>query len=166
MAAKAVTQISQLLGYTPKSTTHVAGADGSTGAGGSGGGAASGAGAAGAGAGAGPEQKSSSQGSIKKLDLKALVASAGGKVWSKVLFFPNHKEAHVDNSGDMVTSFEIFLSLINSATKTLDVCVYTISDDRISNVIAQLYATGVQVRVITDRYYHGRHALLSILAFS
>ncbi len=42
------------------------------------------------------------------------------------------------------------VELCRRAKKTVDICVYTISDDRLSNAIIDAHKRGVQVRVITD----------------
>jgi len=54
------------------------------------------------------------------------------------LFFPSEK------------SLEKLLSLLHSATTSLDVCVYSLTDDRISDTILQAHHRGVAVRLITD----------------
>lgn len=41
-------------------------------------------------------------------------------------------------------------SLISQCSSTLDICVYTITDDRISKAVLDAHARGVAVRVITD----------------
>jgi cardiolipin hydrolase len=40
--------------------------------------------------------------------------------------------------------------LIDAATETVDVCVYTITDDRISRRLLAAHARGVRVRIVTD----------------
>jgi len=47
-------------------------------------------------------------------------------------------------------SFNKFLQYIGSATTTIDICVFTISEDLISNLIIDLHKSGVKVRVVTD----------------
>jgi len=42
------------------------------------------------------------------------------------------------------------ISSIKTARKSLDICVYTISDDRISKEIVDIYKKGVAVRIISD----------------
>ena len=42
------------------------------------------------------------------------------------------------------------LALCNHAQKTLDVCVFTISDDTLANAILAAFKRGVDVRIITD----------------
>jgi len=51
------------------------------------------------------------------------------------LFFPDHDHASVP-------TFERFLLYLHSATKSLDVCVFTITDDRISSVLLDSHRTG------------------------
>jgi len=40
--------------------------------------------------------------------------------------------------------------LLEEAQRTVDICVYTITDDRIANAISAAHARGVQIRIITD----------------
>ncbi len=40
--------------------------------------------------------------------------------------------------------------LIGGARKTIDVCVFTITDDRISDALAEAHRRGVAVRIVTD----------------
>lgn len=42
------------------------------------------------------------------------------------------------------------IRLVRGAESSIDICVFTISDDRISREIAEAHRRGVQVRVITD----------------
>lgn len=48
------------------------------------------------------------------------------------------------------TSFSRFLSVLDSATKTLDVCVFTITNDEIARSLVNAHKRGVNVRCITD----------------
>jgi len=57
---------------------------------------------------------------------------------AEALFFP--RDGNIDR----------ILGYLDSCVKTLDVCVYTITDDRISSLMVKLHRRGVQVRVITD----------------
>lgn len=59
------------------------------------------------------------------------------------LFFP-------DNDADDGYNFDRFLAYLRSATESLDVCVFTISDNQIRDVIRDLHAKGVRVRLLTD----------------
>jgi len=59
----------------------------------------------------------------------------------ETLFFPD------DNTGAKLTRL---LQYLLSAKNTLDVCVYTITDDRISNSLIEAKKRGVFVRIITD----------------
>ncbi|HEY4652286.1 MAG TPA: phospholipase D-like domain-containing protein [Pontibacter sp.] len=42
------------------------------------------------------------------------------------------------------------ISAIDAAEKTIKICVFTISDDRISEAIVQAHRRGVSIRIITD----------------
>jgi len=60
---------------------------------------------------------------------------------SEVIFFPDDKKG---------TSLHRFLHYLDSAKHTLDICVFNITDNRISNTIREIHHRGVQVRIITD----------------
>jgi len=59
------------------------------------------------------------------------------------LFFPDTDKKDGNN-------YEIFLQYLSSPKKTLDVCVFTITDDSAANILIDLHKKGVKVRVITD----------------
>lgn len=42
-------------------------------------------------------------------------------------------------------------AMLNAATKTVDICIFTITDDRIAQAIAAAHERGVLARIITDR---------------
>lgn len=56
----------------------------------------------------------------------------------EALFFPDSR------------SYARLLEVLQSARKSMDICVYTITDDRISRIIEQAHKNGVSVRIITD----------------
>lgn len=62
---------------------------------------------------------------------------------NKVIFFPEKDSKNLPNLHE-------FLSYLGSAQSTLEICVFTITDDRISREIIRSKAKGVKVRVITD----------------
>eukprot|EP01099_Mayorella_cantabrigiensis_P003726 TRINITY_DN2814_c0_g1_i1.p1 TRINITY_DN2814_c0_g1~~TRINITY_DN2814_c0_g1_i1.p1 ORF type:complete len:230 (-),score=44.63 TRINITY_DN2814_c0_g1_i1:42-683(-) len=87
--------------------------------------------------------------------------------FSEVLFFPDEKMPcreflagkecwrlkkgqTCDYGHDESASLVKFLRYINQAQKTLEVCVFTITCDEISNAVVEAHKRGVQVRVITD----------------
>lgn len=43
------------------------------------------------------------------------------------------------------------ISIINSAQKTLDVAIYSLTDSKVGSAITQAHGRGVSVRIITDR---------------
>ncbi|KAF9407795.1 hypothetical protein BGZ76_005989, partial [Entomortierella beljakovae] len=47
-------------------------------------------------------------------------------------------------------SFSNLLNTLNKARKSLDICVFTITDDQISNAVIRAHERGVRVRIITD----------------
>ena len=64
-------------------------------------------------------------------------------VYNEVLFFSSSEK-------DDCEDFERFLEILQSGNKTLDICVFIITDNRIRNVIAREFNDGVKVRIITD----------------
>jgi len=59
------------------------------------------------------------------------------------LFFPD-----TDKSDGL--NYEIFLQYLSSPTKTIEVCVFTITDDAVANILLDLHKKGIKVRIITD----------------
>lgn len=51
---------------------------------------------------------------------------------------------------DQGSSLLTFLSYINAAKKTMDICVFTITCDEIADAVLAAHERGVKVRVITD----------------
>lgn len=45
---------------------------------------------------------------------------------------------------------EVLIKRLKDAKKSLDVCMFTISSPQLANIVLQLHAKGVVVRVITD----------------
>jgi len=58
-------------------------------------------------------------------------------------FFP-------DNDKSDGLNYEKFLEYLSSPKKTLEVCVFTITDDSVANILIDLHKKGIKVRVITD----------------
>jgi len=85
---------------------------------------------------------SSSTHEITHLKSTALVKDSSSGDINDALFFPDPKK----EGG----SYEIFLEYLSSPKKTLDVCVFTITDDSAANILIDLHKKGVKVRVITD----------------
>ena len=48
------------------------------------------------------------------------------------------------------SSFRQFLSVLKEAKQSLDICVFTITDNRVVSVLRDLKAAGVQIRIISD----------------
>ena len=48
------------------------------------------------------------------------------------------------------TNFSRFLSVLDSAQRTLDVCVFTVTNDSIAQALSNAHRRGVVVRIITD----------------
>eukprot|EP01027_Heterolobosea_sp_BB2_P011733 GEZU01017062.1.p1 GENE.GEZU01017062.1~~GEZU01017062.1.p1 ORF type:complete len:278 (+),score=112.20 GEZU01017062.1:981-1814(+) len=64
--------------------------------------------------------------------------SSSSSVHSDALFFPSEK------------SLEKFVALLASAKKSMDICVFTITYDKIANTLIKAHKNGVKIRVITD----------------
>eukprot|EP01129_Flabellula_baltica_P015484 TRINITY_DN7908_c0_g1_i2.p1 TRINITY_DN7908_c0_g1~~TRINITY_DN7908_c0_g1_i2.p1 ORF type:complete len:316 (-),score=66.29 TRINITY_DN7908_c0_g1_i2:67-1014(-) len=62
------------------------------------------------------------------------------------LFFSGFPECEESNN----QSFSKFLRYLHTCSETLDICVFTITDDEISREIIDRHRSGVVVRVITD----------------
>jgi len=62
---------------------------------------------------------------------------------NEALFFPD-----TDKSDGL--NYDIFLQYLSSPKKTLDVCVFTITDDNAAKILIDLHKKGIKVRVITD----------------
>ncbi len=88
----------------------------------------------------GGDQKNNNKMTLQKIDLKT-----GLKAGGEVLLFPD---------GDSLPGaghFNRFLQVLQSATKTCDIAIYTLTDDRISRVIEDLHNSGtVKVRILTE----------------
>ncbi|KAF9105836.1 hypothetical protein BGX27_009425 [Mortierella sp. AM989] len=63
---------------------------------------------------------------------------ADDDVFASPVFFPSEE------------SFQHLINTLNRASKTLDICVFTITDDQVSNAVIRAHERGVQVRIITD----------------
>jgi len=61
-----------------------------------------------------------------------------------------HCNRHGCQFAHKTTSLSRFLTYLGKAQKTLDVCVFTITCDEISDTVIRLHNQGVKVRVITD----------------
>eukprot|EP01060_Flectonema_neradi_P017200 TRINITY_DN2403_c0_g3_i1.p1 TRINITY_DN2403_c0_g3~~TRINITY_DN2403_c0_g3_i1.p1 ORF type:complete len:342 (+),score=59.78 TRINITY_DN2403_c0_g3_i1:68-1093(+) len=63
---------------------------------------------------------------------------------NRALFFPDHEEA------DGMRTFEVFLQYLRSVEKSLDVCIFALTNNDIAETILNLHRKGVPVRVICD----------------
>jgi len=79
-----------------------------------------------------PKEKEESEPTIP-LDLKESL--------TEVMFFPDTE--------DFINVHRI-CHYLSSARKTLEICVFTITDDRFSKVLLDAHKKGVEVRIITD----------------
>mmetsp|Transcript_1415 Transcript_1415/g.1876 ORF Transcript_1415/g.1876 Transcript_1415/m.1876 type:complete len:325 (-) Transcript_1415:65-1039(-) len=73
---------------------------------------------------------------VQKLDITS-------KPINEAIFFP-------EPSGNSTANFDRFLHYLRSARVSIDICVFTITDDRISNIIEDLFREGIKIRIITD----------------
>ncbi|KAJ9465457.1 Mitochondrial cardiolipin hydrolase [Diplonema papillatum] len=67
-----------------------------------------------------------------------------GKRVSRVLFFPEKLEP------EGAYTMQVFLQYLGSAEQTLDICVFTMTNDEIANCILNSHRRGVKVRILTD----------------
>jgi len=81
--------------------------------------------------------------SVAKVEQLFAKLDLSSKPINESLFFPDADPATLHN-------FERFLAYLRSATKSLDICVFTITDDRISMIIEDAFRSGAKVRIITD----------------
>ena len=75
---------------------------------------------------------------LEPKELEPHKAASAGKTGSQVFFSPGED------------CLNAILSALRAALKTIDVCVFTISDDRISDVLIERHRKGLKVRVLTD----------------
>jgi cardiolipin hydrolase len=47
-------------------------------------------------------------------------------------------------------NFDIFLKYLRSARVSMDICVFTMTDDRVANILLANHKKGVKIRIITD----------------
>ncbi|KAF9928265.1 hypothetical protein FBU30_002532 [Linnemannia zychae] len=62
----------------------------------------------------------------------------GSNVFINPIFFPSEE------------SFKQLVKTLDNAKKSLDICVYTITDDHLANAIIRAHERGVKVRIISD----------------
>ena len=84
------------------------------------------------------------------------------KVFHKVLFFPDNRLVCRDffspegchftkcRNAHYKTSLGELLDFLNNATRSLDICVFTISCHELANAALKLHETGIAVRIITN----------------
>ncbi|KAF8922968.1 hypothetical protein BGZ58_003529, partial [Dissophora ornata] len=64
--------------------------------------------------------------------------SGGSEIFVNPIFFPSEQ------------SFHMLVKVLDDAKKSLDICVYTITDDHLANAIIRAHDRGVKVRIISD----------------
>lgn len=64
--------------------------------------------------------------------------SEGSNVFVNPIFFPSEQ------------SFQQLVKTLDGAKKSLDICVYTITDDHLASAIIRAHERGVKVRIISD----------------
>eukprot|EP01083_Nonionella_stella_P069303 184670_1 len=81
------------------------------------------------------EMSQKSKKSSEKIDLS--------KGFNEILFFPDRQSSNG-------WQFDRFVTFLRSARRSCDVCVFTITNDIISDCLVDLFRDGVTVRIITD----------------
>ncbi|KAG0329976.1 hypothetical protein BGZ99_009420 [Dissophora globulifera] len=64
--------------------------------------------------------------------------STDSSIFVNPIFFPSEK------------SFQMLIKVLDDSKKSLDICVYTITDDHIANAVIRAHDRGVKVRIISD----------------
>ncbi|KAG0202922.1 hypothetical protein BGX28_004708 [Mortierella sp. GBA30] len=64
--------------------------------------------------------------------------SGGSSIFVNPIFFPSEQ------------NFQQLLKTLDGAQKSLDICVYTITDDHLASAIIRAHQRGVKVRIISD----------------
>ncbi|KAF9353307.1 hypothetical protein BGX34_011648, partial [Mortierella sp. NVP85] len=64
--------------------------------------------------------------------------SGGSNVFVSPIFFPSEQ------------SFNKLVKTLDDAKKSLDICVYTITDDQLAKAIIRAHERGVKIRIISD----------------
>ncbi|KAG0279152.1 hypothetical protein BGZ95_002127 [Linnemannia exigua] len=70
----------------------------------------------------------------------------------------HHDEHHHSNNGVFISpvffpsedSFENFITTLSNAKKSLDICVFTITDNEVADIVIKAHERGVRVRIISD----------------
>jgi phosphatidylserine/phosphatidylglycerophosphate/cardiolipin synthase-like enzyme len=66
------------------------------------------------------------------------------------LFFPTHLEMESRADGTRLDTLDVLCKWLISAKRTLDVCVFTITNSAIARALLGAHRKGVRVRIITD----------------
>uniref|UniRef100_A0A7R9YVT9 Mitochondrial cardiolipin hydrolase n=1 Tax=Chlamydomonas euryale TaxID=1486919 RepID=A0A7R9YVT9_9CHLO len=98
---------------------------------------------------AAPPQANGAAASIGHVDV-IFFPEPSGKMPCRNANTPRGCHRHNCNYEHGPTLIGRFLQYLNSATRTLDICVFTITCDEISDAVMALHKRGVKVRVITD----------------
>ncbi|KAI8638112.1 hypothetical protein BD408DRAFT_423472 [Parasitella parasitica] len=91
--------------------------------------------------GAGPKALQKYFAELENIDPKFKSSSApvlSGDYFARAFFFPSKD------------SFNAFLSVLHSATKTIDICVFAFTDDDVANALISAKKRGVAIKIITD----------------
>ena len=79
------------------------------------------------------------------MNVQSAALSPSGKTShiAEVLFFHPFED-------DDIHDFERFLEILASANHSIDICVFTITDNRIRNILCREKREGTKIRIITD----------------
>ncbi|KAI9475856.1 MAG: hypothetical protein EXX96DRAFT_601716 [Benjaminiella poitrasii] len=101
----------------------------------------------------------------KEATLPVLQEGAGSRAVQKYFVNLDTKELGISSSALSVLSngyfarafffpskdsFNAFMSVLNSATKTIDICVFAFTDDDVANALIAAKKRGVSIKIITD----------------
>eukprot|EP01061_Rhynchopus_euleeides_P005566 TRINITY_DN14794_c0_g1_i1.p1 TRINITY_DN14794_c0_g1~~TRINITY_DN14794_c0_g1_i1.p1 ORF type:complete len:358 (+),score=130.88 TRINITY_DN14794_c0_g1_i1:29-1075(+) len=80
----------------------------------------------------------------EKVSVQDIPRADLSKAVSRSLFFPDHDE----EGGE--STFQVFLRYLNAPKHTLDIAIFTMTNDAIANSVMDAHRRGVTVRVICD----------------
>ena len=102
---------------------------------------------------------------LNELIWKYIESKVNSRYQTEVLFFPDATYScrcristrHLSDCDCRreKSTMEILIKALRKAVKSLDICMFTISSAQLANIVLQLHAKGIVVRIITDEEKDG-----------